>query len=162
MSAFEFIIFELKSFINDFSKTRVRYEFDNLSNTHFIEVVPNEVYHLDNLYIRWESNMFDRFVQNFPDQNICFISDDAIVGLDRIDFELSGKAFVSFYTTNIPELNLDANLIQVNNSINNGPTPNITVVENVFPTAGKDIAGENIQTCYVDEFASCNNYSLAA
>ena len=42
-----YIISELKSFINDFPKTRVRYEHDNSSETHFVEVVPNEVYHLD-------------------------------------------------------------------------------------------------------------------
>lgn len=86
----EYIISELKSFISDFPKTRVRYEHDNFSETHFIEIVPNEIYHLDTRYMQWESEMFDRFVSMYPAENICFISDDALVGLDKIDFELYG------------------------------------------------------------------------
>ena len=94
-----YIISELKSFINDFPKTRVRYEHDNSSETHFIEIVPNEIYHLDTQYMQWESEMFDRFVSVYPEENICFISDDALVGLDRIDFELKGHEFISLYST---------------------------------------------------------------
>ena len=41
MTSSEFIISKLKSFINEFPGTRVRYEHDEKSNTHFIEVVPN-------------------------------------------------------------------------------------------------------------------------
>jgi hypothetical protein len=160
MSAFEFIISELKSFINDFSKTRVRYEFDNLSETHFIEIVPNEVYHLDLEYIQWESNFFDRFVNNFPDQNICFISDDAIVGLDKIDFELYGKDFVSFYTTNIPEFNLDPNIIEVNSHINNNLPLNITVFDYLFYSTEQD--NKYSQNSYVCSTTPCISYPLAA
>ena len=74
MNSFEYIISELNKFILEFPKTRVRYEHDNSSETHFIEVVPNEIYHLDTQYIQWESEMFDRFVDLFPEENICFIS----------------------------------------------------------------------------------------
>jgi hypothetical protein len=37
--------------------------------------------------------MFDEFVDQFPLENIGFISDDALVGLDNIDFELKGIYF---------------------------------------------------------------------
>ena len=99
MNSYEYIISELNKFIFEFSKTRVRYEHDYSSETHFIEVVPNEIYHLDNHYIQWESKMFDHFIDKFPEENICFISDDALVGLDKIDFEIFGKEFVSTYST---------------------------------------------------------------
>lgn len=98
MLPFEFIKSELKNFIVEFPKTRVRYENDINSNTHSIEIVPNEIYRLDKDYITWEDNFFDAFINEFPDQNICFISDDAIVCLDKVDFELSGKEFVSIET----------------------------------------------------------------
>jgi hypothetical protein len=101
MLPLEFIKSELKNFIVEFPKTRVRYDNDVNSNTHSIEIVPNEVYRLDKDYINWENDFFDRFINEFPDQNICFISDDAIVGLDKIDFELSGKEFVSMIPTNV-------------------------------------------------------------
>ena len=99
MNSYEYIISELNKFIFEFSKTRVRYEHDFSSETHFIEVVPNEIYHSDNQYIQWESEMFDHFVDKFPEENICFISDDSLVGLDKIDFEICGNEFVSTYST---------------------------------------------------------------
>lgn len=103
MLPYDYIKSELKSFIIKFPKTRVRYENDTNSNTHSIEVVPNEIYRLDKDYITWEERFFDAFINEFPDQNICFISDDAIVGLDKIDFELSGKEYLSM----IPNMMID-------------------------------------------------------
>jgi len=93
MTPNEFIISKLQSFIHDFPETRVRYEHDKLSDTHFVEVVPNEVYYLSERYIAWESKMFDEFVDQFPHENIGFISDNALVGLENIDFELKGLYF---------------------------------------------------------------------
>lgn len=118
MLPFEFIKSELKSFIVKFPKTRVRYENDNNSNTHSIEVVPNEIYRLDKDYITWEDNFFDAFINEFPDQNICFISDDAIVGLDKIDFELSGKEYLSIIPNNVVDngLLLKPNCIKSSNN----------------------------------------------
>ena len=77
------LINEIQKFIkennsNDFPETRVRYEHDKLSDTHFVEVVPNKVYHLNKRYIACESKMFDEFVDQFLYENIGFISDDAL------------------------------------------------------------------------------------
>ncbi len=116
----DYIIPELKSFINDFPKTHVRYEHDNSSETHFIEIVPNEIYHLDAQYLQWESEMFDRFVDTFPYENICFISDDALVGLNRIDFEICGNELVSTYTTFNSQMTIPLeNHIRIHSGINN-------------------------------------------
>ena len=107
MNPYEYIISDLKNFILEFPETRVRYEHDNSSETHFIEVVPNEVYHLNADYLKWEGEMFDRFIKLFPEQNICIISDDALVGLDKIDFELRGNQYVSIHTPNIHEVSVE-------------------------------------------------------
>jgi len=93
MKAKNYIVSEIKSFVQNFPQTRVRYEHDNVAHTHFIEIVPNNIYHWDNHYIQWESDFFDDFISQYPDENICFISDDAVVGLDKIDFELHGTEF---------------------------------------------------------------------
>lgn len=82
----------------NFSGVRVRYEYDFLAKTHFIEVVPNEIYHLDDKYIQWESNMFDSFTDLYPDQNICFLSDDSIVSIEDASDILYGKAYSSVPT----------------------------------------------------------------
>jgi hypothetical protein len=111
----EFIKSELKKFILEFPKTRVRYENHIDSNTHSIEVVPNEIYHLNEDYIKWENTFFDVFTELFRDQNICFISDDAIVGLDEIHFMLFGKEYISI----IPSNNIYYNHLLTPNSISN-------------------------------------------
>lgn len=98
MKATEFILSNLEKFVMDFPKTRVRYEYDILAKIHFVEVVPNEVYHLDDNYIRWESNLFDEFIDLFPEENICFISDDSTVGIELANSVFYGKEYTSIST----------------------------------------------------------------
>ena len=71
MTSQEYIINSLNEFIVNFPQTRIRYEFDQLSDVHFIEVVPNSVYRLNEEYIEWKNEMYDRFVTLYPDQNLC-------------------------------------------------------------------------------------------
>jgi len=118
MKSIEFLKSELSAFIQQFPKTRVRLEIDTDSKSHYVEIVPNEVYNLDSNYIAWESEIFDSFIEKFPDENIYFISDDALVGLDRIDFELIGNAYISILTINpnfIQHIHQTINVISKNN-----------------------------------------------
>ena len=92
MKTCDYILKEMKSFVKNFPQTRVRYEHDIVAHTHFIEIVPN--YLDDDDYLQWEGVFFDKFIYQYPDENICFISDNAIVGLDNVDFELYGAEFV--------------------------------------------------------------------
>lgn len=94
MEAIEFIKEKLTAFIEIFTKTKVSYEYFEQSETHFIEILPNNIYHLDSDYLKWESDFFNLFISKYPDQNICFISDDALVGLDNIHFELTGSGYL--------------------------------------------------------------------
>ncbi len=94
----------MSDFIVQFPQTRVRYEYDSLSDVHFIEVVPSSVYHLDDVYIGWETKMYDKFVALYPDQNICFISDDALVGLENVQVELIGAIFESIRSIRTNEI----------------------------------------------------------
>lgn len=96
MEAKNFIYNELKVFIKKFSKTRVRYEYDQNALVHVVEVLPNEVYHLDNDYICWENDIFNRFITQFPTENICFISDDALVGIENPELVLEGLEYAHF------------------------------------------------------------------
>jgi len=98
MEAKDYIIKELESFIKKFSKVRVRYDYDENAIVHTIEVLPNEVYHLDKDYIEWECEMFDKFISMYPNENICFISDDALVGIEKEIFVKEGIDYAPFST----------------------------------------------------------------
>ncbi|MDR3187848.1 MAG: hypothetical protein LBT94_01510 [Prevotellaceae bacterium] len=89
----EYIINELKTLLAKFPNVRVRYEYNQQAVVHTIEVVPRDVYRSEEEYILWESEMFDKFVERYPTENICFISDDALVGIEQVDFTLYGKNF---------------------------------------------------------------------
>ena len=89
----------LNGFVKLFPKTRVRYEFDINANVHCVEIIPNHIYQLKNDYIEWENNFTNNFIALFPDQNICFFSEDAIVGIKNIQFELEGSRFAQLTST---------------------------------------------------------------
>jgi hypothetical protein len=115
MEAIEFIKEKLTAFIKIFTKTKVSYEYFEQSDTHFIEVLPNNIYYLDDNYIKWEADFFDLFISKYPDQNICFISDDALVGLDNIHFELTGRDYSpQLISTNTSVYTISENSIKFN------------------------------------------------
>jgi hypothetical protein len=111
MKSSEFIIFKIKDFVIKFPQAYVKYEHDEASFTHFLEVTPLALYQNDEEYIQWELAFQSEFIANYPDENIGFISEDALVGLDRVDFELAGEVNLSSIsvcnknTTIISELN---------------------------------------------------------
>jgi hypothetical protein len=112
MKSQEYIINELEFFIKKFSKVRVRYEYDEAALVHTVEVLPNEVYHLNKDYISWERTMFDKFIALYPTENICFISDDALVGIENAIYIKEGLDYAPFSTkeSSVP---FDPNVILV-------------------------------------------------
>lgn len=135
MTPQEYITQELNDFIVKFPQTRVRYEFDQLSDVHFIEVVPNNVYHLDEAYIAWETDLYDRFISSYPDQNICFISDDAIVGLENVQFELTGSIFEILYSTSRTEIVIEESAIKIAGFVSSGTFSCLTSNSSALPYA---------------------------
>ncbi|MDR1343192.1 MAG: hypothetical protein LBK18_08080 [Prevotellaceae bacterium] len=93
MTPKEFIKKEMENFIEQFPQVRARYEFHELSCAHFIEIVPREVYSCDEKYISWEAEMLDKFVELYPEEGICFISDDALVGIENSELTLRGAGY---------------------------------------------------------------------
>ena len=93
MTPQDFIINSLNGLVMEFPYVRARYENHLLSNAHFVEVVPNEVYRLNEEYQKWEEKVTFQFIEKFPSENLCFISDDAIVGIGNIDYEAKGELF---------------------------------------------------------------------
>lgn len=90
MEAKKYIYEALKEFIKHFPKTRIRYKYDDSSLVHIVEVSPKEVYHSDKNYIQWENNFWEQFVSKFPAENICFISEDDVIGIENPELVLEG------------------------------------------------------------------------
>ena len=88
MDAKEYIIEKLNLLCGEIPNVCIRYEHDSESHSHIIEITPRDIYENDKNYISWESDMYDEFIAKYPFENICFISDDALVGLNQVTFEI--------------------------------------------------------------------------
>lgn len=106
MIAKDWIVNKIKDLALLMPQLKVRYENHLISSTHFLEVVPNSIFYLNEQYKTWEEEVTFKFIENFPNQNICFISNDAIVGLEHIDFEITGSLFDLYYSENINSYHL--------------------------------------------------------
>jgi hypothetical protein len=93
MTPQDFIISKINELVELFPTTKCRYEHHFISDSHFIEVVPNEIYRLSADYLKWEEETTFDFIDKFPNQNLCFISDDALVGIDVVHYEITGKLY---------------------------------------------------------------------
>lgn len=98
MTSKEYIIAELGKFVKSFQQTRARYEIGNDGVTHIIEIVPNEVYHMDDSYLEWEDQFFNNFVSQFPHENICFITDDSALSIIKPLFTVEGLSYAPIST----------------------------------------------------------------
>lgn len=92
MSSKDFVIDKIKKFLQSFKNAKVRYEYDELARLHTLEIAPQSVYDSET-FDQWESSMFDDFVEKCPDENIGFISEDALVGIDKVTYEEEGTDF---------------------------------------------------------------------
>jgi hypothetical protein len=89
----QYIRRELNALVKVFSNVRVRYEYDDSAEIHFVEVAPSGIFHSNEAYIAWESEMWDRFVAQYPYESICFTSDDEPDGVENAEYTLQGKDY---------------------------------------------------------------------
>jgi hypothetical protein len=97
MNAKKYVKRKLEMLIKQFPQAHIRYEFHELSNTHLVEIIPNEVYS-HNEYIAWELKFHHKFTKRFPTQHICFIPDDGLGGVENPEFTLCGEQRISATT----------------------------------------------------------------
>jgi len=162
LEATSFIKVALKEFISSFPKTRVRYEFDIDANVHCVEVLPNSIYHLDTDYINWENNFTNNFIQLYPFENICFFSDDAIVGINNIQFELIGSKYVDLISTNDCKPSITLEQIHIFNSSNHLNIESISSTTGIFNNGiANQVKQSNINIAQANSLTSIENQNQA-
>ena len=93
MSSKDFVIDKIKKFLQSFKNVKGRYEYDELARLYTLKITSQSIYDSET-FDQWESSMFDDFVQNYLEENIGFISEDALVGIDKITYVEKGPDFV--------------------------------------------------------------------
>lgn len=89
----EYIISSLKGLVTVIPSIKVRYEHHEPSKTHFIEIRPAYILDKNDKYQSLEVEIVSKFIDNFPTENICFISNEDKVGISKVDFETQGKEY---------------------------------------------------------------------
>lgn len=96
MNATEYIQDRLRRLADEFLGISLKYEYKADSSIHFVEVLPAELYHHDRDYAIAEDKIIMDFIKNFPDENICFITDDSYVKIENPSFVLPEPGAVPF------------------------------------------------------------------
>ena len=118
MNAKDFVIKRLEEFLKAFKDARVRYEHDSMTQTHIVDVCPQAVFDSQE-FLDWECKLYDQFLIDYPGEVIGFISENALVGIENVDFELEGSLYGSYtinpdivFNTPVAKISLSATRLQ--------------------------------------------------
>ena len=154
MRAQEFIVEKLNSLINKFKTIKARYEYDIASKSHIIEITPNDIYHHDDTYIAWEHETMSEFLSLYKSENLCFISDDDIMGIENETYSCQGQFYDPSYNVAKEPYAICEETVKVNIGIINKVMPAVNMYSRKYSTTG-------IQMVTV-QCSSMDNYYLAA
>jgi len=93
MKARDFIENRLQELIEKFPQMRVSYEFDILSNSHFIEVLPSEEFKTNSEYSKFETNLIVDFISTYPNEDIVFLTENDLIEVNNPSFIKTGKLY---------------------------------------------------------------------
>ena len=78
-------LIEIHSIIRNIS---IRYEYDLYSNMHVVEILPLNMYSENRDYIEREIELTKEFNEQFPDEDILFISQKSLTKISNPEFSL--------------------------------------------------------------------------
>ncbi|MBT2560595.1 hypothetical protein J7E50_07090 [Pedobacter sp. ISL-68] len=89
----EYITTKMEQLIKEFDTLKISYSFHELTDTHSVEVIPNESYHNNNEFKNWEIDFVYDFMNLFPNDSICVLTDDSIMPIENIEFYYEGENY---------------------------------------------------------------------
>ena len=92
MGTNDFLKEQLSKFVKSHKNVKMNYEYDELASLHTIEVLPQSVFDGDE-FVMWECDFFKKAFEIIPGEDISFISEDAYVGLEHINWSVQGDDF---------------------------------------------------------------------
>jgi hypothetical protein len=81
----EFIFKKLRDLVNKFPQITFRYQFDEMEQTHIVEVTPLSVYEDDLDYKIAEGDLTYEFDRAFSPETIMFVSKNSLTGITKTD-----------------------------------------------------------------------------
>lgn len=119
MLSIDFIKRKLTDISRVIKNIRLRYGYDQLANTHVIEVSPKNIYD-DDKYILLETSILNDFYANFSNECITFITEDDIPGIEEEEFYVEGLEYSPYSYKDDSEIQLSTPNV-INNEISFNP-----------------------------------------
>jgi hypothetical protein len=95
----EFIIESLKDTVYLFENIQCRYAYDDLSEIHYVEIVPSTVFKSSRELRNYRGQILDKFYECFPNDSLAFITNDSNITFNEI-FKITGNSFTATPTVN--------------------------------------------------------------
>lgn len=92
MAVLEYLKKQLTDLVNTFKNVKVNYEYDEVARIHTVEVLPQSVFDSDE-FAQWECHFFEEAFRVIPGEDVGFISENAYVGIEHVDWSLQGDAY---------------------------------------------------------------------
>ncbi len=100
MESKEYLKNKLNEISNIFPELTFRYQFNENTLTHIIEVKPLEDYQTNNEYIKHEAELMFNFENEFFPETILFVSEDSLTQITKSEFIIGkGREFTNPGTT---------------------------------------------------------------
>lgn len=91
MTAKEFVIENAKVITERFPITSCRYQIDEFEQSHYIEVLPKQIFESSDDFALFQCDVISEFMDEFPNQSIIFITEGDLVEISDVVFSISGK-----------------------------------------------------------------------
>ena len=88
-SAKDFLHQKLKKISLEIEDIEIAYEYRVTTQTHIIEVKPNSIFEYSKEYINKEIDLKKEFSNQFPEEELLFISEDSLTEIKSPEFVLS-------------------------------------------------------------------------
>jgi hypothetical protein len=99
MNIKDFIISALKDTVYLFENIKCRYAYDELTEIHYVEIVPSKVFKDSKELKNYRGQILDKFYECFPNDSLSFITDDSNIKFDEI-FKITGSKYSLTPTVN--------------------------------------------------------------
>ncbi len=93
MKSKEYIRNRLNQISNAFPELIFRYQFNENTETHLIEVKPLDTYQTNSVYIQYEAELGFYFENEFFPETILFISEDSLTQITESEFTIQKKLY---------------------------------------------------------------------
>lgn len=93
MSASEFVIEKINAIVELFPFVSCRYQFDEFSQSHYIEVIPKQYLEISEDFTLFQCDVISEFMDEFPNESVTFITEGDLVEIRDVLYSASGKLY---------------------------------------------------------------------